>query len=544
MSIGEGETSELPSAARILAHARLAAKSVSEFVHSTDEMVNLCADILAGKATLGKTSEFGAIISNLPVDHLHYWVGTFYALMLPEKERRKNAAYFTPPHLANAVLDLAIEAGFDPTSHDVLDPAAGGAAFLSIIAARMLRLGVSATDIAYRLNGIEIDPGLARISKMLIEARLDGDLDREVPLVEDALNIHISASYNLVIANPPYGRISPSGLMNDSWREIAHSGHINKYAVFTDLCFRVTKPGGLIALVIPSSFRAGPLYDRMRTYIRARGQVLTIGLVESRNGVFVDVAQDVSVLIVRKGVPHDADIPVSFPVMSPSATRTQTLFHPLPDKAELPWSIPMVEDSPHGEATLKDYGVTVRAGYFVWNRERDRLVNEPVDGAFPLVWSKNIKPGFPCVPSGKKGDKVDFVVFKADSQAIVREHAAVMQRTTNEKQPRRLVTAIVSPSVVERWGGFVTENHTIVLTGDNLEKLELAVALLNTKPVDERYRRVSGTAAVSVKLLREIDLPKPDMFRAALKVSGGDIEKAARLAYDNLRSQDQFEEVL
>ena len=109
--------------------------------------------------------------------------------------------------------------------------------------------------------------------------------------------------------------------------------------------------------------------------------------------------------------------------------------------------------------------------------------------------------------------------------------AAVMQRTTNDKQPRRLIVAMVDPLVVSEWQGFVTENHTIVLTADDAERLELAVALLNTTAVDARYRRVSGTAAVSVSLLRQIDLPRPDFFSAALVETCGDAETAAEQAY-------------
>jgi adenine-specific DNA-methyltransferase len=92
---------------------------------------------------------------------------------------------------------------------------------------------------------------------------------------------------------------------------------------------------------------------------------------------------------------------------------------------------------------------------------------------------------------------------------------------------------MVDPAVVLRWGGFVTENHTIVLTAKNRRQLALAVKLLNTSAVDQRYRRVSGTAAVSVTLLRQLDLPLPAAFLAALREANGDAEAAALAAYRN-----------
>jgi adenine-specific DNA-methyltransferase len=193
-----------------------------------------------------------------------------------------------------------------------------------------------------------------------------------------------------------------------------------------------------------------------------------------------------------------------------------------------------VRDS--GGATLADYGVTVRAGYFVWNRERDRLVEKlgPGQRGYPLIWAKNVRLHGDCRPAGKNNVKPDFVTFNDDSAAIIKTVAAVMQRTTNDKQPRRLVAAMVHPTVVEKWGGFVTENHTIVLTADDPEKLRTAIALLNTAAVDQRYRRVSGTAAVSVTLLRQLDLPKPSAFASALADTDGDAELAALTAYRQL----------
>jgi adenine-specific DNA-methyltransferase len=89
---------------------------------------------------------------------------------------------------------------------------------------------------------------------------------------------------------------------------------------------------------------------------------------------------------------------------------------------------------------------------------------------------------------------------------------------------------LVDRSSIAQWKGFVSENHTIVITGSSEDDLSLLAMLLNTKAVDERYRAVSGTATVSVKLLRDLDLPSPQSFHAALS-DGYDAEEAAVIAY-------------
>ena len=516
----------------LLARARVTAKELAISATSPQARADACLDLLDELGADSRIEGLRRALHALPVEERHYWIGTLYTLMLPSKVRRSQATYFTPPAVADAVVDLAIEAGFNLSNDDVLDPAAGGAAFLSTIAGRMASAGLVAKDVAYRLNGIEIDAGLATLSRRLIANRLGAPLPRDIIVVGDALKVEIPAAYGLVIANPPYGRMSIEDVRGRAWRRVAHSGHINKYALFAELCIRHAKPGGVVALVIPSSFRAGPLYDRMRSFIRSRGEVLTIGSIAGRDGVFLDVAQDISVLVVRKGKPHRSDAKVRFPIIGVARPPAPIVEQVLPSKPGNAWPLPAIDPETVGGATLADYGVTARAGYFVWNRERTRLVPKlGLRQGYPLIWAKNVRSGEFCRPSGKKGTKIDFVTFADDSPAVIRSSAAVMQRTTNDKQPRRLIAAMVDPDVVARWGGFVTENHTIVLTSEDPDCLTLAVSLLNTSAVDQRYRRVSGTAAVSVTLLRQLDLPLPAAFRTALLDTDGDSEAAALSAY-------------
>ena len=467
----------------------LAAKSTMPLVRAES-----CLELLSDHPADDQLLSFQQALMEFPIEERHYWIGTLYTLMLPAKVscakvRRSQATYFTPPLVARAVVELAIEAGFDIENDDVLDPAAGGAAFLSTLVGRMKIAGVKHEDVAQRLNGIEIDEGLARLSHRLIEERLGTDLLEEIIITGDALVTPVKAAYDTVIANPPYGRVSPEEVHGEEWRHVSYRGHINKYALFAELSFRVVKSGGLVVLVIPSSFRAGPLYDRMREFVRSEGEILTIASIQDRNGVFIDVAQDISVLVARKGEPHSAGSKVRFPVIGSVLSTMSVVEETLSEAAGAAWPFPAADPKAVGGATLKDYGVEAKAGYFVWNREAHRMRRTPGKAtAYPLIWAKNVRPGKLCRPAGKKGGPQDFVVFR-------------------------------------------TENHTIVLTADDAERLKLAVALLNTAAVDTRYRRVSGTAAVSVSLLRQIDLPRPDSFAPALAEAGGDAESAAEQAY-------------
>jgi adenine-specific DNA-methyltransferase len=503
----------------LLILTRRIASSLREAAPTATKRLGLCRQLLAGKVKHDQLSSLLDQIARLTIDERHYWIGNFYALLLPLPQRRAQAAYFTPPHLSQAVVSLVCKQGFDLHHHTAIDPAAGGAAFLSTLATEMRKHKVAASTIVKRLHGIEIDSGLARLSETLIANRIGVTLENgSIVTVGNSLTMRTPDRFDLVLANPPYGRISRTDIHRRTWDEVCHPGHINKYALFTELCFRLAKPGGLVGLVLPSSFIAGPLYDRLRTFIRNQGEILDLGSVVDRQDVFVDVAQDVSVIIARAGTRHRIDANVAFGLFTGLQAFKACTATKLPAKSGEPWTIPAASAGLiTGGATLGDYGVTVRAGYFVWNREKDRLVSRSRTKLIvPLVWAQNVRAGKFCFPDARTREGTDFVRFTDDSTAIVRTHAIVMQRTTNSRQSRRLIAARISPSVLKKWGGFVSENHTLVITGADIDTLDMVCLLLNSAPVDIRYRQLSGTASVSVTLLRGLDLPSPAALKEAL----------------------------
>jgi len=93
-----------------------------------------------------------------------------------------------------------------------------------------------------------------------------------------------------------------------------------------------------------------------------------------------------------------------------------------------------------------------------------------------------------------------------------------MQRVTSNDQPRRLVAATVSPSVFETYGGFIGENHVVILEAltdqPALSPSKLA-KLLNAHTVDRYFRCISGATNVSAFELNQLALPDPKALRDA-----------------------------
>lgn len=494
----------------------------------------LCLQLLGAPNPDSRLAPLSASLQGQPTDELHYWVGTFYTLLLSREKRKQQSAYFTPPAISRNLLDILEKQGTDWTKVRVLDPAAGGAAFLSMVASRMLAAGSQPQDILRRIKGIEIDANLAELARILIARRLGlKSIPKRTITVANSLKCKPTSNYDLVLANPPYGRVSPSALTSDSWKKVCHPGHINLYALFIDFALRMTKPGGQIGLVVPSSFVAGPLYCRLRESIRTRSIVNVVGHVECREAFFLDVLQDVSLLSLKKhNEGHPVGLPVTFGRIDTAGKWTDASAIQLPAEVSNGWRLPSPSGSVFGGATLRDYGCKVTSGYFVWNREKQRMADQPKKRGtwVPLFWACNIRPLASCKPASRNGEGVDYVRFDEESPAILRGASVLLQRTTNSKQQRRLIAGLVNHGRFLSTG-YVSENHTIVIQPEvPTANLPLVCMLLNSAAVDRRYRQVSGTASVSTLLLRELDLPLPGSMAKALE-GASTFEDAVERAY-------------
>lgn len=521
--------------------------------------LRICRLIVENRLLDRKTHEFFA---GLPREEKHYWISSLYALLMPEARRRRLAAYFTPPHLVDHVIDVLMAAGIKPGSHKILDPASGGAAFLVPLSTRIAegarrnRLPARAIlkTIETTLAGIEIDAGLADLSRLLLgeslaeEIRISGKRSFENIVRSNALKIDASASqYDAVIGNPPYGRIlQPSKEIQKQFALVIESGYVNLYSLFIAQSVQWVRPGGIICLVVPISFIGGPHFGALRQYLLQQTHVLRIDPIDKRTDVFLDVMYDVCVLVLKK---KGGSLPAKPPVSSlllpnePPRSLGRIDLPAFPNKRV--WAIPNDQQSgrlfEEGLATLEDYGYITKAGYFVWNREKDRYRTgkKPKNTEVPLFWAHNVKPNKLSAPSDRDG-KTGFVKIEAHNTAVIRADAILLQRTSNRRQPHRLLAGLIRQREIPGGRGFVSENHTVLVLPDTTKRQKLPLGmlcrLLNTDAVDARFRRISGTVSVSVKALRSLPLPAPAEVRRAFKLSRTDDERAAEAYKRSIRT--------
>lgn len=468
-----------------------------------------------------------------------YFVGTTYAAALPKELRALLGVYYTPPALAARLLDQATAAGIDWSSCSVLDPACGGGAFLAPVAERILKelshLEPSALldTVAASVRGFEIDPIAAWMSQVFLEAvvlstcRAAG---RRLPVVVQVRNSLVGASaegsFDLVVGNPPYGRITLSPRMRTRYAEGLY-GHANLYGLFTDVALRWVKPGGVVAYVTPTSFLAGEYFKNLRAMLGRMASPLSVDFIAERKGVFDEVLQEALLATYRRLPPtHEARTvsPASIAFVTPvdeSVLRvTPVGSFVLPVDPGASWLVPrdvaqaaLIDRLHRMPSRLADWGYEVSTGPLVWNRHKDQLREHRGQGCLPVVWAEAVRPSGRFVLQATKPNHRPFFKPRAkDGWLVIRNSCVLVQRTTAKEQVRRLVAAVLPEGVIREHGGAAVENHLNMIRPTQPSPAvapATLTAFLNSTLADRAFRCLSGSVAVSAYELEALPLPPP-----------------------------------
>ena len=514
------------------------------------------------------TLAFVAVLGQLSFLEATYWLSSSYAIRANENYRKKLAMFFTPASLTKGLLDDLAEQGVDYSRQSFMDPACGGAAFLAPIALRMrtaLRArGFTALKVLKHvekhLYGCDVDKTLCELSKHFLCMALHAEIQKTgyIP----SFNVRAANSLtslpsrfgtiDVVVCNPPYRKMTAEELepLFNKYADVIE-GQPNLYALFVALCVKLLKPDGTCALVTPTSFLSGQYFSRLRVFLMTQTKVLRIGMVGDRLGVFIDVEQETALTLVRREqISHAPTAETEVSVVSSDGNYVDVGRCVLPNSGAA-WPIPRTEGdvallrrAAKSHASLADYGYTARIGAFVWNRDTRTTYASAKgaarargDTAVPLLWSSDIASDgslkFTGAPKANK-ERCFVNLGARDHRSIVRRPSVVLQRVTSNEQPRRLVAAAVPKWLYDKYGGFVGENHTVILEqvsrDATLTPKQLA-QLLGTPTVDRYFRCISGATNVSAFELNQLRLPDPRRLSIYLARSY-DMASAARRALE------------
>lgn len=469
-----------------------------------------------------------------------YLLGTLYTLALPDDLRAGNGMFFTPPALVDRLLDMVEGAGGDWAQHTVIDPAAGGGAFVTSLALRMAAAlqGAGATaaevveHIASHLSGIEIDPFSTWMANVLLNVAL-WDLCEEagqrlpalVTTADSLRHDYGDRRYDVVIGNPPYGRVSLEPELRKRYARSLY-GHANLYGLFTDLAVQLCRPGGFIGYVTPASFLGGQYFKNLRALLASEAPPVAIDFISNRAGVFDKVLQETVLTVLVRGRSRHELVSVCTSQLSGIGRHYRMVeggdFR-IPEDEHAPWVLPrdagdvdLLQRAAGMPHRLQDYGLAVSTGPLVWNRHKEQLTTLRGRNSFPLIWSESV------LPSGefhfrfqRRNHQPYFAWRPGQDHLLTRQPVVLVQRTTAKEQHRRLVAALMPARFVEEHGAAVVENHLNMIypvDGECPVSLRAVTALLNSGVADRIFRCINGSVAVSAFELESLPFPPPEIM--------------------------------
>ena len=193
----------------------------------------------------------------------------------------------------------------------------------------------------------------------------------------------------------------------------------------------------------------------------------------------------------------------------------------LPKNPGQPWLMPrtpaqsaIVRRAERLHHRLADYGYTVSTGPLVWNRHKASLRARPGNGRYPLIWAESVRSdGVFEFRAEKRNHKPYFQPKPKDYWVVTDFPCVLLQRTTAKEQRRRLIAAELPAAFISVHGAVVVENHLNMikpLNGTPKVLPAVLAALLNSDLVDQVFRCINGSVAVSAYELEALPLPSPE----------------------------------
>lgn len=519
-------------------------KAYWETAHSGWNASTLCCPPLPPQLNLepvpsqitSQMQDMEAHLAGMEVIEASHFIGTLYTQWMPRRTRSALGAFYTPPAIGQRLLDMATEAGVDWSSARILDPACGGGVFLVAAAQRMAKAAPRTRwdpqDIARRVHGCELDPFAAWMARTLLTlalSRLDGASgDPVIPNIKACNSLEHEFEkdhFDLVIGNPPYGRITLAPELRQKFRRSLF-GHANLYGVFTDLALRLSRPGGIIAFVTPTSFLAGEYFKALRSLLALEAPPVSLDFITARKGVFADALQEILLATYRRGgLPSRGKVHFIAPTKDGQITLAAIGSFRLPPVLHRPWLVPrtqaqnilirLAESAPH---RLADYGYKVSTGPLVWNRHKASLRDTLGQGRFPVIWAEAVRSdgGFEF-RAQRRNHCPYFEPLPHERWVVTKVPCILLQRTTAKEQSRRLVAAELPATFIERHNGVVIENHLNMIRPIHATPavlLAALAALLNTHVLDQLFRCLNGSVAVSAYELEALPMPAPEAMQS------------------------------
>ena len=336
---------------------------------------------------------------------------------LTKEEKKNHGIFITPKSIISSLYSVILKHLNNDTSSitRILEPSCGTCEVVNFC--------------DNNLHGVEIDA--IEYHSTVFDSIKDLTFKNNVKLYrEDFLKFKAAGNYDLVIGNPPYF-VCKKGDIPHEYSEYIH-GRPNIFGVFILRSISLTRPGGIIALIIPKSFLNSLYYSKIRNYIKQTCSIIKIDDYSSLND-FIDTEQSTFGLVIQKNTVEAEHSECKYSMLfngnfmfTNNSNELREIFQ--------------------GATTIEKMGLKVRTGQVVWNEVKDELTDN--DANTVLIYNTNIS----------KDNKLELKKFKNDQKGQYinrdgRSDPVLVVNRGNGNSAYKLNYAVISKC------SFLVENH-------------------------------------------------------------------------------------
>ena len=338
--------------------------------------------------------------------------------------------------------------------------------------------------------------------------------------------------FDLVVANPPYFKISKSDPRATATSSIIH-GQPNIYALFMALASALLKEGGQLGFITPRSYTSGLYFKKFRQKFFNEMTPFFIHIFESRDKAFNKdgVLQENVILHAVKTKITDTFIQevkisscsdlsdikdaneINIPLSEIMSHQNGYVLH-IPTQTIHREIVKLINSWDYNLHTLD---LEVSTGPIVAFRSKKFLESDETNNPnAPLLWLHNVKPMQVNWPIDSRKPKYIQVNEEAKKLLLPNNNYILVRRFSAKEEKKRLVAApLMKKDLKAKFVGI--ENHINYIYRKNggmseIETIGLA-AILNSSLLDSYFRIFNGNTQVSATELRNFPLPSPHIIR-------------------------------
>ncbi|MBU1200727.1 Eco57I restriction-modification methylase domain-containing protein [Patescibacteria group bacterium] len=331
--------------------------------------------------------------------------------------------------------------------------------------------------------------------------------------------------FDLIIANPPYFKISKSDPRAKATSSVIH-GQPNIYALFMAIAASLLKENGQLGFITPRSYASGLYFKKFRQNFFNQITPVSIHIFESRDKAFNKdgVLQENVILHGKKDSTIDrqnhkvkisscdglSDINnvnmIEIPLAEIIAPENDYILH-IPTKITQREIVKIVKSWKHN---LHSLGLDVSTGPIVPFRVSDILGEYPSEQSAPLLWLHNVTTMHVSWPIKSRKPQYVKISQSAEKFLVPNVNYVLVRRFSAKEEKKRLVAApLLSKILKSKFVGI--ENHINYIyrkIGELSETEALGLAaILNSSLLDSYFRIFNGNTQVSATELRNLPLP-------------------------------------